>query len=62
MQRFEVAITGKDLERAQQTLPAGIDTAMAPTRRLGWLGELLGLGHRMTVRLTQTPPRKQKIA
>lgn len=52
MQRFEVVITGKNLEWAQHALhDVGIETATGPDRFLGRLGELLRLGGRMSVRL-----------
>jgi hypothetical protein len=52
MQRFEVVITGKDLERAQHALDdAGIRTATGPDRLLGPIGGLLRLGSRMSVLL-----------
>jgi hypothetical protein len=61
MPRFEVPISGKDLDRAVQALhDAGIETAMGPDRLLGWLGELLRLGNRMTVRLdAETAPEAE---
>jgi hypothetical protein len=52
MRRFEVVIFGKDLGPAQDALhDVGIETATGPDRLLGWLGEVLRLGSRMTMRL-----------
>jgi hypothetical protein len=52
MQRYEVVITGKNLEWAQHALhDVGIETATGPDRFLGRLGELLRLGGRMSVLL-----------